>query len=158
MEIPSRRRAAQEAPDPLTGDSRASTGRSAPTAPGAYLTWVSPTLGCSLWSLTVSALRSDGLRRLGVHARDLTDTDSDQYPFTVDWAQAGHASGAEGVVWMSRQHNSVPAYCLFGDRVTTTDLDSTPGDREARVFATPADSEWLYGIALRIRLTIRPVS
>jgi hypothetical protein len=108
--------------------------------------------------LEVVQLQSAGLRRLNVHARDLTDTDSDQYPFTVEWARAAHAVGAEGVVWMSRQLNSIHAYCLFGDRVTVGDLSAAPGDPEARVFATPADSEWLYDIALRMRVTIRPVA
>lgn len=59
---------------------------------------------------------------------------------------------------MSRQPNSVRAYCLFGDRVAAGDLDPIPRDPEARVFATPADSEWLYDIALRMRVTIRPGS
>lgn len=59
---------------------------------------------------------------------------------------------------MSRQHNSVAAYCLFGDSPATADLDPIPGDLESRVFATPADSEWLYDIALRMRVTIRPVA
>lgn len=108
--------------------------------------------------LRMVQLHSDGLRRLGVQARDLTDTDSDQYRFTVEWAVAAHAAGAEGVVWMSRQLNSVRAYCLFGDRVAANDFDPRPSDPEARVFATPADSEWLYDIALRMRVTIRPVT
>lgn len=38
--------------------------------------------------LRLVQLHSQGLRRSGVQARDLTDTDSDQYPFTVKWAQA----------------------------------------------------------------------
>jgi RES domain-containing protein len=108
--------------------------------------------------LRLAQLHSDGLRRLDLHARDLTDTDSDQYPFTVEWAQAAHAAGADGVVWMSRQLNSVRAYCLFGDRVAAGDLEPLSGDPETRVFATPADSEWLYDIALRMRVTVRPVS
>lgn len=108
--------------------------------------------------LRLVQFHSDGLRRLGVHARDLTDTDSDQYPFTVEWAHAAHAAGADGVVWMSRQLNSARSYCLFGDRVDASVFDPMPGDPEARVFATPADSEWLYDIALRMRVTIRPVT
>jgi hypothetical protein len=95
---------------------------------------------------------------LGIHACDLTDTDSDQYPFTVQWALAAHRAGADGVVWMSRQLNSVRAYCLFGDRVAAEDIEAMPHDPEARVFATPADSEWLYDIALRMRVTIRPTT
>lgn len=107
--------------------------------------------------LRLAQLHSDGLRRLGVHARDVADTDADHYRFTMEWARAAHAAGAEGVVWMSRQLNSVRAYCLFGDRVSASDLEPIPGDPDARVFATPADSEWLYDIALRMRVTVRPV-
>jgi hypothetical protein len=107
--------------------------------------------------LRLVQLHSDGLRRLGVHARDVTDTDSDQYAFMVEWALAAHAAGADGVVWMSRQLNDVRAYCLFGDTVAAGDLEAMPGDPEARVFATPADSEWLYDIALRMRVSVRPV-
>lgn len=107
--------------------------------------------------LRLVQLHSAGLRRLGVHARELTDTDADHYSATVGWARAAHASGAEGVVWMSRQLNSARALCLFGDRVVADDLVALPGDPEARVFATPADSEWLFDIALRMRVTIRPV-
>jgi RES domain len=108
--------------------------------------------------LRLVQLHSAGLRRLGVHARDLTDTESAQYPFTVEWAHAAHAAGADGVVWRSRQLNSLRAYCLFGDKVAASALDPIPGDPEARVFATPADSEWHYDIALRMRVTIRPVT
>lgn len=109
-------------------------------------------------NLRLARFHSEGLRRLGVHARDLTDTDSDQYSCTVEWAMAAHEAGGDGVVWMSRQLNSVRAYCLFGDRVATTDLEALPGDPETQIFATPADSEWLYGAALRMRVTVRPVS
>jgi RES domain len=108
--------------------------------------------------LRLVQFHSDGLRRMNVHARDLTDTDSDQYPFTAEWARAAHAAGAEGVVWMSRQINSVRAYCLFGGRAAAEDLDPIRGDPDARVFATPADSEWLYDIALRMRVTTRPIA
>ncbi len=131
--------------------------------PGAHLpraAWARKVLTPLLTTrdLTLAQFHSEGLRRLGVHARHLTDTDSDQYPFTVAWAQAAHAAGANGVVWMSRQLNSVRAYCLFGGRVTAGDLEALPADGEARVFATPADSEWLFDIALRMRVTTRPVT
>lgn len=108
--------------------------------------------------LRLAMFHSEGLRRLGVHARDLTDTDADQYRHTVQWAEAAHEAGAEGVVWMSRQLNSVRAFCLFGDRVAERDLKPLVDHPEARVLGTPADSEWLYGIALRMRVTVRPLS
>lgn len=108
--------------------------------------------------LRLVQLHSEGLRRWGLRARDLTDTDADQYPLTVRWAAAAHNVGADGVVWMSRQVNSVRAYCLFGDRVSSDDLVPDPDDAQARVFATPPDSEWLYDLALRMKVTIRPVT
>lgn len=108
--------------------------------------------------LRLVQFHSEGLRRVGLRARDLTNTDADQYPFTVAWARAAHGVGADGVVWMSRQLNSVPAYCLFGDRASADDLLPDTEDPDARVFATPADSEWLYGLALRMKVTIRPVT
>lgn len=106
--------------------------------------------------LRLVQLHSEGLRRLGLRSRDLTDTDADQYPFTVDWARAAHEIGADGVVWMSRQLNSVRAYCLFGDRVSADDLLADDDHPDARVFATPVDSEWLYDLALRMKVTIAP--
>jgi hypothetical protein len=131
--------------------------------PGAHvprLGWVNKVLTpvVTTRELRLAQLHSDGLRRLGVHARDLTDTDSDQYVFTAEWAQAAHEAGADGVVWMSRQLNTKKAYCLFGDRAAATDLTALPADPEARVFATPADSEWLLEIATRMKVTLRPVS
>ncbi|MFT3872489.1 MAG: RES domain-containing protein [Nocardioides sp.] len=109
-------------------------------------------------TLNLAQLHSDGLRRFDLHPRDLTDTDSDQYLFTVEWAHAAHAAGADGVVWMSRKLNSVRAYCLFADRVAAADLTPLPDDPDSRIFATPADSEWLYDIALRMRVTVRPTA
>lgn len=134
--------------------------RAVPHAHLPRVEWISKVLTPLLTNreLRFVKLHSDGLRRLGARARDLTDTDSDQYPFTVEWASAAHAAGADGVAWMSRQLNSERAYCLFGDRVATTDLTALVADPEARVFATPADSEWLLEIAVRMKVTLRPVS
>src|SRR6185436_4387604 len=46
-----------------------------------------------------------GLQRLQVRADELTSTESAEYPDTVRWAQAIHASftDVDGLVWMSRQ-------------------------------------------------------
>ncbi|WP_427197750.1 RES family NAD+ phosphorylase [Ornithinimicrobium sp. Y1847] len=82
--------------------------------PGAHVsqaTWVRKVLTvlATTRDLRLAQLHSDGLRRLGLRARDLTDTDADHYAGTVEWAEAAHAAGADGVVWMSRQLNSVQA-------------------------------------------------
>lgn len=74
--------------------------------------------------LTLVALYGFGLRRLGVKARELTDTEASAYPQTVPWAEALHraAPSADGLVWMSRQYNAQEAVVLFGDRVEDGEL------------------------------------
>lgn len=76
----------------------------------------------------------------------------------MPWASAAYAAGADGVTSMSRQLNSIRAYCRFGDRVCADDMETVADDRDARVFGTPADSQGLYDIALRMRVTIWPVA
>ena len=57
--------------------------------------------------LLLVQLHGAGLRRLGVHARQVTDTPSKQYGTTVKWAQEAHRrDGIDGIVWMSRQLNN----------------------------------------------------
>lgn len=70
-------------------------------------------------------LLGHGLRRLGLRARNLTDTDAIAYPRTVAWARALHAAlpDIDGLLWMSRQFNAENALVLYGDRVAETDLE-----------------------------------
>jgi RES domain len=77
--------------------------------------------------LQVAVLHGHGLRRLGVRATQLTDTDPAAYPITVRWAEAIRRAAPEisGLEWMSRQHNSDRAVALFEDRVALSAL--TPG-------------------------------
>lgn len=131
--------------------------------PGAHLprpVWVNKVLTAlhTQRDLRLVQFHSVGLRRLGLHARNLTDTDADRYPMTVRWAAAAHAAGADGVSWMARHLNSQRAVCLFGDRVSPGDLVARPDHPDTRVFRTPADGEWLYGVALAMRVTTHPVS
>jgi hypothetical protein len=65
-----------------------------------------------------------GLRRLELLRSDLIDSDASQYGRTAAWAQALHASSADvqGLVWVSRQHDTSLALVLFGDRVAREDL------------------------------------
>lgn len=74
--------------------------------------------------LTLIALHGFGLRRLGVRATELTDTEASQYSRTVPWVRALHHAEptADGLAWMSRQHNSQKAVMLFGDRVSSDEL------------------------------------
>jgi hypothetical protein len=66
-----------------------------------------------------------GLDRLGLRASEITDTDPSGYPTSRLWAQALHRCGAAGgLVWMSRRFNSYRAWTLFGDRVSSEDLEA----------------------------------
>jgi hypothetical protein len=64
------------------------------------------------------------LHRLGISRAELIASESDQYPRTVLWAQALHTCrpDADGLVWVSRQHDTSLALVLFGDRVHSEDL------------------------------------
>lgn len=70
-------------------------------------------------NLTLVQLHGYGLRRLGISRAELIDADSDRYGETVLWAQALHAwdESVDGLVWVSRQHDTSSALVLFGDRV-----------------------------------------
>ena len=69
--------------------------------------------------LTLVQLHGYGLRRLGISRAELIETHSDRYGETVRWAQALHAldESIDGLVWVSRQHDTSSALVLFGDRV-----------------------------------------
>lgn len=74
--------------------------------------------------LRLIQLHDLGLKRLGLEASEITDTEASAYPRTREWAEALHRSGShDGMVWMSRQFNSRRALTLFGDRVASSDLE-----------------------------------
>lgn len=94
--------------------------------------------------LKLARLHGLGLRAVGVHACQLTDTPAAEYPTTRVWAEALHALAAQfdGLSWMSRQCNSDRAVVLFGDRVAPGDLDQDAG--HARFFSLGSpDLDWL---------------
>jgi len=70
--------------------------------------------------LTLLDLRGLGLRKLGLQQKDLIETEKDTYPQTRSWAEACHAAfpAAQGMVWVSRQHNTTQAVVLFEDRIS----------------------------------------
>ncbi len=90
--------------------------------------------------LRVAVLHGTGLRRLKVAATELTSSPASSYGSTVRWAQAAHAVGLDGLVWMSRQCNDTKAYVFFGDTCSGA-FTQDPG--HARIFAGPADQIWL---------------
>lgn len=75
--------------------------------------------------LTLVQLHGYGLRRLEVSRAELIENGADQYEQTTRWARALHACGdqIDGLVWVSRQHDTSLALVLFGDRVKRADLE-----------------------------------
>ena len=69
--------------------------------------------------LTLLDLTGLALRRIGVKHKDIIDTEKDTYPQTRLWAEACHTQvpKAQGMVWVSRQHNTTLAVILFEDRI-----------------------------------------
>lgn len=75
--------------------------------------------------LRLVQLHGFGLRRLEVSRLELIDSEAAHYPRTAAWAAALHAwsGAADGLVWVSRFHDTAFALMLFGDRVARSDLD-----------------------------------
>lgn len=129
--------------------------------PGTFIPgrhWRSKVLTCLTLrrAVRVARFHSDGLRRLGVFASDLTDTDLNQYAETVRWAEAAWQHGLAGVSYMSRHYNTSMAVCLFGDRLPTGTLSVEQTHPETRAFTVPRDAEWLAQLALDMKVVIRP--
>jgi RES domain len=74
--------------------------------------------------LKLIQLHGFGLRRLGLSRADLIEAEVQHYSRTVSWAAAFHAwsQEVEGLVWVSRLHDTAFALVLFGDRVARADL------------------------------------
>jgi len=72
--------------------------------------------------LALVDLTSPGLSRLQLAHRELIDSDPRSYPATAAWARAlhDHPTQPDGLLWVSRQHNTSTAVVLFGDRVQPT--------------------------------------
>jgi hypothetical protein len=88
----------------------------------------------------LAVLHGTGLRRLKATAADVTSSPASSYASTVQWAEAAHDVGLDGLVWMSRQCNDAKAYVFFGDRCGDA---FTQDPTHARIFASPADQIWL---------------
>ena len=76
-------------------------------------------------SVRLAMLMGPGLRRLKVTPQQLTATDADVYDQTVQWAEAAHAAGFDGLAWMSARDNTAEAYVFFGDRVAESAFEVT---------------------------------
>lgn len=91
--------------------------------------------------LRLASLMGDGLRVLGTEAKHVTGTMPSQYHRTVRWAEAAHAAGFDGLVWMSNRRNTDRSYVLFGDRVLPGDLEALSSG--GRIFAAGRGFDWL---------------
>jgi hypothetical protein len=102
-------------------------------------------------ALTLIELRGFGLKKLGLMRSQMIDSEADQYPVTRAWAAALYeaASVADGLIWMSRQHDRSEAIVLFGTRVRRYELEvaaaprslypPSPGWHDVLVAAEAAD-------------------
>lgn len=129
--------------------------------PGMFLPrahWASKVLSVlhTTVGIPIAMFHGEGLRRFGLFASDLTDTDLTAYPRTVAWAEAAWRAGLAGVSYMCRHHNSSRAVCLFTDRLDDEALTAAPSHPDTKVFTLPADAAWLADIALHMRVTTRP--
>jgi RES domain-containing protein len=104
-------------------------------------------------ALRLASLRGLGLRRLGVSARELTDTDASEYPRTVAWAAAAHAAEFDGLAWTSRLCNDSRAVVLFGDRCgDAISQDPTYG----RLFESGPGLDWLIDTCAPLHVDVLP--
>lgn len=101
--------------------------------------------------LRLAVLHGMGLRRLKVSPDDVTSSAASTYPDTVHWAEAAHAIGVDGMVWMSRLCNDSKAYVFFGDKCA----DAFAQDfSHARIFASAADQMWLIGLCAPLHVDV----
>lgn len=87
-----------------------------------------PMLSCTLQparALRLVQLRGFGLKRLGITRVELIESKAEQYSVTRAWAAAlyENAVDADGLIWMSRQHDFSEAIVLFGTRVRRDELE-----------------------------------
>jgi hypothetical protein len=69
-------------------------------------------------ALSLVDLSSKGLKRIGLHRRDLIDTPVEEYERCREWAVRLHAqTPAHGLLWTSRQDDSAKCLIVFGDRI-----------------------------------------
>lgn len=79
--------------------------------------------------LVLVDITSAGLSRLGLSRLELIESDSRSYADTAAWARTLHAHPrrVDGLMWVSRQHDTSRALVLFGDRVEVSALEVAPG-------------------------------
>ncbi len=75
--------------------------------------------------LRLGQLHGYGLRRMRLSRNELIGSEAAHYAETRAWGEALHRCAAEvdGLVWVSRQHDTSFAMVLFGDRLRRDELD-----------------------------------
>jgi hypothetical protein len=93
--------------------------------------------------LRLLQLHGHGFRQLNIRAEDITRTSSRLYHQTVPWAESAYMAGLDGVVWMSRHHDSSRAYVFFGRPGTTGPVEAHPDRSIVRAFGRDEHLDWL---------------
>lgn len=108
--------------------------------------------------LRLAALFQPDLGRWHLTRPKLIDTPPTQYLRTVRWALAIHKARPDlhGLVWTSRRCDPALAYLLFGDRVTSSDLDIKSPRRPLDASSSPALFAQMRSFAARAGIMIVP--
>lgn len=113
---------------------------------------LSPVL--STRDLRLLCLHGHGFRRIGTAAEHVTRTAPSRYAETVPWAQSAHAAGFDGIVWMSRHHDTSRAYVFFAPHGGPGDVAVHPDPAMVRAFAFPKDLDWLTRLLAPLNVAI----
>ena len=105
-------------------------------------------------NLRLLSLHGHGFRRIGVTAEQVTRTAPSRYRQTVPWAKVAHAAGFDGIVWMSRHHDTSKAYVFFGRAGDRGDFAVHPDPAMVRAFAFTKDLDWLSRLLAPLNVTI----
>lgn len=105
-------------------------------------------------NLRLLSLHGHGFRRIGTAAEHVTRTAPSRYAETVPWAAAANAAGFDGIVWMSRHHDTSKAYIFFGRPGGHGDFAVHPDPGLVRAFAFTHDLDWLTRLLAPLNVTI----
>lgn len=105
-------------------------------------------------TLRLLALHGHGFRRIGTEADRVTRTLPSRYADSMPWARAAHEAGFDGLVWMSRHHDTSRAYALFGRGGGHSDVQAVPGPGAVKVFAVMSHLDWLTALLDPLNVTI----
>ena len=105
-----------------------------------------------VWVLHSRAATPEGDRRR-CHGKPAST-----YRTTVRWAEAAHAIGLDGLVWMPAemqpQTNRAKAYVFFGDTCAQKMGAFAQDPTHARMFASPADQLWLIDLCAPLHVDV----